>query len=550
MRNSLPYDHSARIYLLSLGFILGIGQSYSVPAQKSLLKNASEVSTNMANLPDSCISYYADGQPISKSIFKYNPSGLLGLDSGFAWNEDKQLWQLQHQTEYGYGTNGNLLSEIGIRYNESNESSYYYKNIFTYTDENDLSAQEYYIYNAENQSLVGLSRFEYFYNASGSPDSVIEYSKSDTQNNWIPSSKSIYGYTNDTMQSSYEIYKYDASALTWTKYIKNTQTYNSAAQLQDEQNYTASDDDEWTKYSRTQNEYLNGKLTSSVTYNSDGSDWVAASKASYEYSNAKVVAKVTSLYNANSLAWTNAFKDSIEYLTNGKLSKQTAFKWDHNSASWIAVSRDIYNYDSGNALEQYFYSSNGAWIGIQKRVLKYDASGNNISDEKYGWGQESNSWIPASKIEKMYDGDTQKLNSSIKYSLGSDNGWQGYIKQDYEYEVLFDSSIGLKFAHNYDNKGSGWAYSNYTKFFYSAKETSIDNREALNLVRVAWFPEQFISVASNIEIIQVNVYFVNGTQKFTGKSQRISTNAWETGIYIVKVETADGKRTVRKINVF
>lgn len=549
MRNILLDRSRLRTSLLSLLLALGMGETFAAVAQKTLQKITYDVSPSKAVSPDSCVTFYPGGLPFSKSVFQYNSSGLLARDAQFAWDTATQLWQPRYQTEYSYDASGNLLSDIATRYDESDNSSLYYKNIFAYTAKNDLSAQEYYVFDSDKHGLVGVSRFEYFYNPAGSPDSVIEYSKSDLLNNWIPSSKSIYGYTNDTIQSSCEMYKYNATANEWMKYIKNVQTYDSDSQVLDEQNYTASNDNQWTRYSRTINEYLNGKLASSVTYNSDGVDWVAASRTLYGYRTGKLVAKVTSLYNPNPSVWINAFKDSIEYLTDGKLAKQTAFKWNANSENWVAVARDIHTYDSGNAHEQYFYSSAGAWIGTQKSIMRYDASGNNTSEEKYGWNNETNSWIPSAKTEKVYDGETQKINSSIKYSLGNNNSWQGYVRQDYEYELLQDSSVGLKFVRNYDSDGAGWSNLNYTQFFYSTRATSITDRQDLNLVRIAWFPEQIITVESDVVVRQVSVYFVNGTQKFAGKSQRISTDGWEKGIYIVKVETADGKRTVKKINI-
>lgn len=550
MQDIFLYKSNIGIYLLSIGLMFGIGRAYSTPVQNTLKKSANVASLTMADVPDSCISYYAGGQALSKTIFRYTTPGLLDLASNFAWDADKQLWQADHQAEYQYDTKGNLVSDIGTQYDESNKPSIYYKNLFSYTDNNDLSTQEYYTYDALRQNLAGVSRFEYFYNASGSPESVIEYTKSDVPNNWTPSTKSIYGYTNDTIQSSYEIYKYDASAGIWAKNIKNVQIYNSAAQLESEENYTASGDNNWQRYSRTVNEYQDGKLTISTLYNSNGIDWVASTRSTYGYSGGKVVVKLTSLYNPTSSVWANAFKDSTEYLANGKLYKQTAFKWDENSSSWIAVSKDVHGYDSENTLEQYFYSSDGQWVGTQKTVQKYDVSGNNLLSEKYAWNQETSSWIPSSKIEKMYDGETQKINSAIKYSLGANNGWQGYVKQDYKYEELFDSSVGLKFVHHYDGTASGWNYSNYTEYFYSTKQTSIDGNQERNFIRIAWSPEQIITVASNVEIRQTSVYSVNGAQRFVGQSQRISTNGWENGIYIVKVETADGKRTVKKIDVY
>ena len=550
MQDIFLYKSNIGIYLLSIGLMFGIGRASSTPVQNTLKKSANVASLTMADVPDSCISYYAGGQALSKTIFRYTTPGLLDLASNFAWDADKQLWQADHQAEYQYDTKGNLVSDIGTQYDESNKPSIYYKNLFSYTDNNDLSTQEYYTYDALRQNLAGVSRFEYFYNASGSPESVIEYTKSDVPNNWTPSTKSIYGYTNDTIQSSYEIYKYHDSAGIWAKNIKNVQIYNSAAQLESEENYTASGDNNWQKYSRTVNEYQDGKLTISTLYNSNGIDWVASTRSTYGYSGGKVVVKLTSLYNPTSSVWANAFKDSTEYLANGKLYKQTAFKWDENSSSWIAVSKDVHGYDSENTLEQYFYSSDGQWVGTQKTVQKYDVSGNNLLSEKYAWNQETSSWIPSSKIEKMYDGETQKINSAIKYSLGANNGWQGYVKQDYKYEELFDSSVGLKFVHHYDGTASGWNYSNYTEYFYSTKQTSIDGNQERNFIRIAWSPEQIITVASNVEIRQTSVYSVNGAQRFVGQSQRISTNGWENGIYIVKVETADGKRTVKKIDVY
>jgi hypothetical protein len=517
--------------------------------KKTLQRSTNKVSLETANFPDSCISYYSDGGAFSKTIFKYNATGLLTVSSDFVWNADQRHWQARHQVEYVYDSNGNVLSDIGIQFDESHGSFPHYQNNFTYTDKNDLSTQEYYTYDSGKNRLEGINRYEYFYNASGSPDSVIEYSKSDVLNRWIPSSKSIYGYTDGAIQNSCEIYKYDASAGKWTKYIKNIQLYNSAAQLQTEENYTASANNEWSKYSRTQNEYENEALVSSTAYNSDGVDWSVASKVSYGYSAGKMIQNTTKLYDPASSTWMNAFKDSIEYFGNGKIYKKTAFRWNKITARWVAVSKDIHNYDSGDALESYFYSSDGTWIGTQKSILKADPAGHNILDEKYGWDKETSAWIPSSKTEKVFDTETEKLSSSINYSLGSNSSWQGYLKQDYEYETLDDSSIGLKFVHNYDNNGSGWISSNSTEFFYSTKETSIDEQKAQHFVRVEWFPEQYISITSNIEMRHVDVYFINGTQKFTGISKVISTSGWQKGVYLVKVEAADGKRTVKKIDI-
>ncbi len=489
-----------------------------------------------ANVPDSSIVYKNGNQPFSKLIYLYDTNLHLSTKTMCEWNN---VWTPTSKSEYTYDGE-NLLSEIN---SQVSSGTINYKNLFTYTTNGDFKTQEFYLLNSQSNQLIGEGKFEYFYNSHNNPDSVIEYSNTNA-NQWMPSAKYIYGYTYDTIQSSSETYKYDTLSSQWRKFIKNIQTYDYQAQMIVEENYISSND-EWAKYSKIENSYQNGKLVSQTTYKGVEPNWILAFKTEIAYDNDKILSKKTSIYDIASSSWKNAFKDSCNYSTDGKLNQELSYKWDGNN--WKDVTKVNYDYTNENSVENYFVTAKGKWVGAQKSVTKSDANGNISVDEKYAWDYTSNSWIPASKLEQTFQSDINKLSIATKYQLGSSNSWLGYSKQEFKYSTLDDSSIALKELYNYTYSASNWNETEHIVYYYKTNGSSINNIESRTSI---YWADEKININVDKEIKKVSVYLVNGAQKFIGKSQEISTNGWERGIYIVKVETIDGKNHSEKIRVY
>lgn len=515
--------------------------------ESKLIKSYNYTDTQELAKPDSSITFSNSSEAIFKSIFTYNADNRLTQKSDYLKDTQTLKWVSSFIREYTYDSIGNLLEEKGKTYNQVN-SNYLekYKNVFSFAPTGRLITQEFYTNSDDSLQLIGNSRYEYIYDNNGSPVSVIEYSRM-TNNSWIPNTKYIYGYSNDSIQNLIEIYKYDSTSTSWIKYIKTIQTYDSSSQLELEENYTATDN-EWQEYSKIQNSFTNGLLSQSTTYTFSNTQWIPSVLTSFQYRDTLLVSKTSSLYSSHLSAWTKANKDSMEYSSDNKISQKRSYRWNPQEDNWLAVSKAIYNYNNGDDIENYFLSAKNKWVGTNKNTTQYDSSGNMIVDEKEIWEEKDSSWHKVSKVEQTFDNNLEQQTSLTKYQADKNNSWIGYFKQGLDYDILMNGSIALKHIYNYDFVSSIWKLATNTTYYYNDTEVNSINTTTGSHISVTWAPEH-VTINAETGLRKVSIFYINGRQYYSGKAQTISTIGWERGVYIVNTEDSEGNYKFQKIQV-
>lgn len=497
----------------------------------------------LSSIPDSLITFSANNQPSSKSAFLYDSAYSVKAQTDFFWDTEKKDWEKSFLSLFEYNTNQQLISEKNYLY-DSGIQIPVGQMIYTYSNDGDLLRQETYCRNETNDELTAACSIEYQYNTSGLPISVIEFGGKDKHGNWKPTLRYKYTYANDSVQNGIETHQYDSISNNWIYQSKQLKTLSNSSRLLSEENYTGTNDN-WIKYSKNEYTYLNDLLSEEIYYRTGtNTDWIPLWKKNHIYNNNKPILESISIYNSTSSAWTEAYRDSLTYSSANILKTRNSYS--NTGSQWILTRKTVYT-DNAFSYENYYLSGKKKWHGIIKTKYLNDTVNRKFESANYKWDEKDSLWTPASRETKIYTNENQ-IKSLTKETLGKDNSWLGYFKMENEFETLSDGSIAINTTHTYQHDNSSWGETSYTQYFYQVRATSINKASTQNGIYIYWNSDK-ITIQSLQDIHLINVFYLNGTQKYGGTQSIIPTLGWAKGIYLVKVITRNGTRSTQKINI-
>lgn len=212
---------------------------------------------------------------------------LTTKEEMYVWDEDENDWSLLVVTEYAYDNNKNLLTETTY---------------FSYME-----------------IMMGTSKEEYTYDASGNNTMVIEYS-SDFMGGWEPYSKREFTYNAANLEIQYISY-------TW-------------------------EDGEWENEYRESTTYSGNLMSELISqYWEDGS-WVNYSKDTYNYSGNRLMLLITMEWGDDG-QWVNEYKEEYEYNSQGSLTLIFWSEWVEGS--WVPIDKTEISYDTSQSAQNLIY---------------------------------------------------------------------------------------------------------------------------------------------------------------------------------------------------
>ncbi|SFC37454.1 Por secretion system C-terminal sorting domain-containing protein [Flexibacter flexilis DSM 6793] len=160
----------------------------------------------------------------SKEDYVYNNVNQLTQKITAHWGGN--VWANDYKYEYAY-INNNLTQIITNSWGTtSNTWSNYIKEEYTYNTNNQVLL--YTTYYFSNNSWVGMSKFEYIYDANSSLTTNIHSTWNSSNSSWRNYLKSEFTYNSNNDETSESYYAWDNTANTWLSYGKQDYTHNTA----------------------------------------------------------------------------------------------------------------------------------------------------------------------------------------------------------------------------------------------------------------------------------------------------------------------------------
>ena len=427
--------------------------------------------------------YSADGQLLSESE-SYLSSGI---------------WYGSRKDEYEYDANGLMTQSISYQYYgvPGEEWIPQSKNVYTYTDTNELLSLYSYIYDGNdwsvNQKFIALmeggvitayvdSVYESWENV-WTPNSMITITRDETtgivtslyqdwdnsNNEWINNRKESVKYDSEGRQIYIESYYWD------TKYDYTTGDYVHFWNGDEKAEYAFGD---------------NGHQIMEATYYWDSYDtlWVGSNKYESDYDdNGREILYGSYYWDYSNHEWYGSRKTVSAYDSNGYETLYIDYNWDYELKDWVADSKSEYEYDEyGNqVMSAYYYEmdSEGNWIGSSK--YSYYTKDGITYNERYEWDYDRNDWYGMYKDEYCHD-ENYYMSTSYSWDynewcwVGSEkreeisNGnvsdittyyWDrasnSWIASQKEQDEVVETPLSIKFIHTeseWDIRASRWVY--------------------------------------------------------------------------------------------
>lgn len=256
--------------------------------------------------------------------------------------------------------------------------------------------------------------------------------------------------------------------------------------------------------------------------------------------------------------WKLTVKEEIEYDSNNRPSIINEYDWDADNEVWEIDSKSTVTYNSEGKIEvlniQVLENSN--WIDDSKYTYSYDNNGKLIEEVYYEAGE------LRTKVEYQYDSNG---NTVIKkdYDTYSNGSWGDISETTYTYDT---TQLMSNFIHPFkDRTGLGYvkrdvAYINKLLISYSSdtnrkvykyEDVTASNTD-YNEFQFGVYPnpaEDFLTVnVENSETLkEINVFNFLGKKMLTTTNSKFSIQNLSKGIYLLHIETKNGKVAIKKI---
>ncbi len=457
-----------------------------------------------------------------------------GLDSVVyeIFDENSGTLIREGKDEYTYDSNGNLVSEIYLNYDET------------------------------------MKKAEYAYDSNGYVTLEIEYRLDEISNIWIRDVKTEYTLGSNGKWTLVIINRWDEAIGDWIADSKKEYEFDPNGNLILEVHYMWDNTtSEWVVNIKIENGYdSNGNLTIHSDYNSTADKVTRKEENSY-YSSGKLKSTIEYTLDETTGKWVVKIKIDFTYDSIGNLSSDIIYHWDETTNDWVEHNKDEYAYDSNGNRTSYYYSVwneiTSNWVNRYKSEYTYGSNGNPVSGSSYEWDEATNEWAGSSTWEDGYD-SYGNLTFISEYTWDETTGnWVGWKEETiYDYNYLAkdlilpdwfqDENMKHKITdvlHYSTNEDTGGLYvEGRGKFFYSDKTiTGIDNNE-IELVQVYPNPaSSTLYIKGLAPNVAVSIFDLNGlligNKQLNGNQMDISELA--NGVYILKVSN-HGKPRIMK----
>ncbi len=333
---------------------------------------------------------------------------------------------------------------------------------------------------------------------------------------WTNNSKKSYVY--GTALGPDHMYFYLWSG-TWDNQNHISYTYDAAGNILSEinQNWIAA---VWENIMRTYKTYnSNNTMATFQRQMWDGSTWVNSQKYSYTYNSDNRLTE-TILEVWNGAAWLLDTRWTKTYNAAGL--KTLDLKEEHNGSTWVNATQYLMTYNSSNMLTIEDYQTwdviNSIWENYSRNVYQYDIDNalENVTHYLMGMG-----WYPDYRNIYTYDVNGYLYSETYQDYLMS---WENGNRNFYYYENYVPSAISQTEKTDLIN-----LYPNPAEDYFNLLLESEENEE-LNL---------------GIYNCLGQLVKTNNIQVKSGKNSfQLSLDGVSTGSYFVQIASKDGMNTV------
>ncbi|WP_445737362.1 T9SS type A sorting domain-containing protein [Mariniflexile sp.] len=344
-------------------------------------------------------------------------------------------------------------------------------------------------------------------------------------------------------------------------------------------------------------------VSTNQTWDSNTNDWLNVARGFYTYNGFNAPESVVNqLWDNSSMIWWYVFKDEFLYNDAQRQTKQISYLSQNYQDIWIPNNEfEIFydvdgrtlayinrNYDTGlmqmvndeqtvntiiggvftELLQQEWDTATDTWINTFKREYVYN---NDLLEQINDFSWEEGAWQPARQVNYTYNGNGQIETSTTLYYF--DPSFQNYSRVQYTYtnnriaQWLFQSwDIGLddwrntqKWNDVYDANDNliestrdnwdttiGWKEYKKTLNFYSEVipfSLSVASNELLDTKIYPNPASEVITVKTLYPVKTIKMYDMLGKLILTTTKSTIRVDAFQNGLYLLKIETDKGQIT-------
>ncbi len=273
-------------------------------------------------------------------------------------------------------------------------------------------------------------------------------------------------------------------------------------------------------------------------------NWMNYSREFYNYNSSNLIDDIFwQDYDTLNGIWLDAWHDSMYYTGSDLTLIQSVF-FDSTSMNWVPISKVELTYNvSGKPLTQTRSEFDGTiWEFESRDVYTYNASNQLITSTYDEWI--SGAWHPITKDSLVY---TSSSMPALAITLDWDsvtNNWKNKFKQEAQYNA--DEQLLLQERYTWNNSTSNWDTGGNSKFYYGNNSSlNVTDAKLSNSIMVYPSPaRQTLYVANeNGTIKQITITDICGNTILNqiNSESKIDISRLNKGIYLLTA-TIDNKQ--------
>lgn len=356
---------------------------------------------------------------------------------------------------------------------------------------------------------------------------------------WERSSKTTYEYNSNKDLTSETYHSWDSNTSTWKLNSKESFAYNNANKIISEtyENYDFSSGAVTQSYKTTYSYNSNNQISTSTSQELENGVWVNEDRNIFSYTNNKITGFVSEKWNGTSWAYVisgnnndPSIRGVVNYGTNGFISENIYEEW--NGTSWDLDARELYSYDvNNNLVENQSEDWTGtAYVNDYKIEYTYDANGNLILEKDFGFSN----GVFTSDYEISYIFDTSAMLSNFIHPFRDRTGFSALTGQNNQFvnKILSSSS----------------SENDRTTYNYNGATASVNEFDTINF---SVYPNPTSSIVkiddTSFTLKNVEAYNIIGKKVFTSFKNEINLEELVNGVYVLKVQSKNGKIATKRI---
>lgn len=363
-------------------------------------------------------------QPIVEPDTSFLPA-LLDSTFTYSWDPDSCKWINNYRNLYTYNYSGNLTEAKWYRWNSETET----------WDMNPLFCEYHF----------GCFGGGFLYNTYDPDGQLIEEvfcNSTDSLNNPIYTSRSVYAFDANGNQTEHSSFNWDSETNVWINFWKETWIYDV------NKNHTEHSMFDWDpettewieRWKETWKYDTHGNQTGYSTFNwdSEAKEWIGDMKKTWTYDTIGNPMEYTRYWWDSSNDWFGTDRGTWEYDTLGNLKEHHDYDWDKEINEWIEDRRETWKYDAnGNPTE---YSDFGwdtetnEWIGYERQTRNFDDNGNQTEFICFWWNHETCEWIEDFRETWIYNTNGNQTEYT-RYRWDPPDDWVEDDRETRKYDI-------------------------------------------------------------------------------------------------------------------